>query len=123
MKIIGKGFIANNLKKAKLNFKDNYVIYAAGISNSKTANKKELDREVNFFKKFQSKLNQSKIIIYISSFSVLDKTLKDDKYVKNKLIIENYLKKNSFKYLIIRLTQVVGYNKNPFTLTNFFLII
>ena len=107
MKIIGKGFIANNLKKAKLNFKDNYVIYAAGISNSKTANKKELDREVNFFKKFQSKLNQSKIIIYISSFSVLDKTLKDDKYVKNKLIIENYLKKNSFKYLIIRLTQVV----------------
>ena len=120
MKIIGKGFIANNLKKAKLNFKDNYVIYAAGISNSKTANKKELDREVNFFKKFQSKLNQSKIIIYISSFSVLDKTLKDDKYVKNKLIIENYLKKNSFKYLIIRLTQVVGYNKNPFTLTNFF---
>ena len=41
MKIIGKGFIANNLKKAKLNFKDNYVIYAAGISNSKTATKKE----------------------------------------------------------------------------------
>ena len=68
----------------------------------------------------QNKLNKSKIIIYISSYSVLDKTLKKDKYVRNKLIIEKFLKSRSKKYLIIRLTQVVGYNKNPYTLTNFF---
>ena len=120
MKFIGNGFVAKNLKKARLNFKDDYVIYAAGISNSKTLNKNELAREVRCFKQFQSKLHKSKIIIYISSYSVLDKTLKKDKYVKNKLIIEKFLKSRSKKYLIIRLTQVVGHNKNPYTLTNFF---
>lgn len=120
MRIIGNGFIAKNLKKAKLKFHDNYIIYAAGISNSKTKNKINLKKERDKFIKFTKNLNSSKIIIYISSLSVIDKSLKKDDYVKNKLFIENFLKSKKKNFIIIRFTQVVGFNKNPNTLTNFF---
>lgn len=92
MKIFGNGFIAKNLKKAKLKFKDNYIIYAAGISNSKTLNKNELLREQIQIKKFIKKY-KSKIIIYISTMSIFDKFLQDSYYVKNKIFIENFIKK------------------------------
>ncbi len=120
MRVIGNGFIAKNLKKAKLKFKDDYIIYAAGISNSKTKNKDNLKRERTKFIKFIKNLNSSKILIYISSLSVVDKSLKKDNYIQNKLFIENFLKLNRKKFIIVRLTQVVGFNKNPNTLTNFF---
>ena len=92
MRVIGNGFIAKNLKKAKLKFKDDYIIYAAGISNSKTKNKDNLKRERTKFINFIQNLNSSKILIYISSFSVMDKSLKKDNYIQNKLFIENFLK-------------------------------
>ena len=45
MKIFGNGFIGKNLKRANLKFNDNYIIYAAGISNSKISSRAELLRE------------------------------------------------------------------------------
>ena len=120
MKIIGNGFIAKNLKKAKLKSKNNCIIYAAGISNSKTENKKDLEREKKVFKNFIKNINSSEIIIYISSLSVLDKNLRNEKYVKNKLFIENFLKSKVKRFIIVRLAQVVGFNRNPNTVTNFF---
>ena len=47
-----------------------------------------------------------------------DKKLKNDLYVKNKLIIEKLAKKLLKRYIIIRLPQVIGHNKNKYTLTN-----
>ena len=52
--------------------------------------------------------------------SIFDKSLRKNGYIKNKIFIENFIKKKVQNYLIIRLTQVVGYNKNPNTITNFF---
>jgi len=119
MKIFGNGFIAKNLKKKKIRFLDNYVIYAAGISNSKTLNIKELKKEITTFNNFIKKYNRSKIIIYISSMSIFDKYLKQNEYIKNKLKIESIIKKKVKKFIIIRLTQIVGKNRNPNTITNF----
>ena len=117
--IIGSGFIASKFKK-KLQYykKYNITIYAAGISNSLEKNKKNLSREINKIKKF-IKLN-TKQLIYISTYSILDKSRKDKPYVKNKIIIENIIKKSTNEYLIIRLPEIVGGNKNLSTLTNFF---
>tara|TARA_E500000178_G_scaffold349162_1_gene405606 strand:+ start:2425 stop:3120 length:696 start_codon:yes stop_codon:yes gene_type:complete len=117
--IIGSGFIASKFKK-KLQYykKYNITIYAAGISNSLEKNKKNLSREINKIKKF-IKLN-TKQLIYISTYSILDKSRKDKPYVKNKIIIENIIKKSTNEYLIIRLPEIVGGNKNLNTLTNFF---
>ena len=119
MKIFVNGFIAKNLKKKKIRFLDNYVIYAAGISNSKTLNIKELKKEIATFNNFIKKYNRSKIIIYISSMSIFDKYLKQNEYIKNKLKIESIIKKKVKKFIIIRLTQIVGKNRNPNTITNF----
>ena len=116
MKIIGKGFIAQNLKKIKTSNK--YIIYAAGVSNSNLKNKKKYYYEVKRIKTFLKKKIQGKVIIYISTLSVNNKFLKNDLYVKNKLIIEDLIKNNQNSYIIFRLPQIVGKSKNKYTLTN-----
>ena len=115
MKVYEKGFIAFNLKKIKLPKK--IFIYAAGISNSNSKNVKDYKREIAQIKKVVKKIN-NKIFVYISSLSVENKKLKNDKYIKNKLKIEKIVKKSCKKYLIIRLPQIVGINNNKHTLTN-----
>tara|TARA_X000000950_G_scaffold51775_1_gene61250 strand:+ start:4366 stop:5064 length:699 start_codon:yes stop_codon:yes gene_type:complete len=117
MKIFGNGFIAKNLKKIRL--PEKFFIYAAGVSNSNIKQKKVYNREINQFKKIIKKINPRKILIYISSLSVENKSLQKDKYVRNKLIIEKIIKNEVPKYIIIRLPQVVGKNHNKHTLTNF----
>ena len=116
MKIIGKGFIAKSFQKIK--FSKKYIIYAAGVSNSNLKNKKKYNLEVQRFKYFISKVNKNKVIIYVSTLSVENKKLKNDLYVKNKLLIEKLAKKFLKRYIIIRLPQVIGHNKNKYTLTN-----
>ncbi len=115
MKVYGKGFIAFNLKKIKLPKK--IFIYAAGVSNSNSKNVKDYKREITQIKKVIKK-KTNKIFVYISSLSVENKKLKNDKYIKNKLKIEKIVKKSCKKYLIIRLPQIVGINNNKHTLTN-----
>jgi len=120
MEIFGSGFVANNLKKIKILKNSNiFSIYAAGVSNSSSNKKKDYIREYKFLKKTIYNFNKKKKFVYISSLSVTNNNLKNDKYVKNKLLIEKYIKKNIENYLIIRLPQLVGKNSNPHTLTNF----
>ena len=116
MKIYGRGFLAKNLKK--IHVPNNLVIYAAGVSNSNLRNNKEFLREIKLFRKIFKKIHSRKKFVYISSLSVENKSLKNDPYVKNKIKIENILKKECKDYLIIRLPQIVGKNKNKNTLTN-----
>ncbi len=117
--IIGSGFIAKKFKKyLKFIKKNEITIYAAGISNSLEKNNKNFTKEVNRFKKF-CKENQKKVI-YISTYSIGDFLRAKKKYVKNKIKIENMIKKKCPNYLIIRLPEIVGQNKNPNSLTNFF---
>ena len=117
--IFGNGFIANEFKRySKSIKKKNLTIYAAGISRSSEKNNKNLKKEINIFKNF-CKLNFNKIV-YISSYSINDSSRINNKYVRNKIIIENIIRKNFEDFLIIRLPEIVGKNKNPYTLTNFF---
>ena len=116
--IEGSGFIAKKFKKYSYFFKKNHaVLYAAGVSNSLETRKLEFQREINRITKF-IRANQKKII-YISTYSIFDKS-RNHKYVKNKLKIEKLIKKNVKEYIIFRLPEVVGLNKNSNTLVNFF---
>ena len=63
--------------------------------------------------------NTEHLFIYISTTSVLDNYLKKDKYTRNKIIIENLIKKRLSNFLILRLPQIVGKSNNPHTITNF----
>ena len=119
--IIGSGFLANSFKKHENLFKKlNISIYAAGVSNSlcqsKNLFKKDKDRLVDFSKQ----MNKKNIILYFSTCSIDDPSRNNNEYIKNKLIIENFIKLNFEKYLIIRLPEVVGNTKNENTLIKFF---
>ena len=118
--IVGSGFIAKSFKK-KNNFfkKNNSILYAAGVSNS---NSKDLDLYKKDFNRLKKYKNVSKIkkIIYISSCSIIDPARNKSLYLKNKLANENYIKSKFANYIIIRLPEIIGKNKNRNTLVNFF---
>ena len=120
MKIIGTGFLAKGLKKIKLSKKSSYYIfYAAGVSNSNSKINKDYIKDKALLKKNIINLDSKKILIYFSSLSIINNNLKKDKYVKNKIFIEKFIKRNVKRYLIIRLPQIIGKSSNPHTLTNF----
>ena len=118
--IIGNGFIAKNFLKIQNKLiKSKVILYAAGISDSKTIKKKEFTKEFSRIKFYISKLDKKKLFIYISSFTVFDPMRNKSPYIKNKIKIEKYFKKKNINYLIIRLPEVIGKSKNKKTLINF----
>ena len=119
MHVHGSGFIAKNLKRIKLRKLKKIIIYAAGVSNSKSKDKKKFLRERKKIQTFLNNHNKEHLFIYISTTSVLGNYSKKDKYTRNKIIIENLIKKSLNNFLILRLPQIVGKSKNPHTLTNF----
>ena len=119
MHVHGSGFIAKNLKRIKLRKLKKIVIYAAGVSNSKSKDKKKFLRERKKIQTFLNNHNKEHLFIYISTISVLDNYLKKDNYTRNKIIIENLIKKSLNNFLILRLPQIIGKSNNPHTLTNF----
>jgi len=118
--IHGKGFLATALNRLNKNKKfDNYFFYALGISNSKIKLKNELNREKKEIKSFLKTYSSPKILVYISSISIFDVSMRDTPYVKNKIFIENLLKSKVKKLLILRLPQIAGRSKNKNTILNY----
>ena len=118
--IIGSGFIAKNFKKKIILIKKYRIaIYASGVSNSKSTNKNNFLRERKKIISYKNKIN-SMIFIYISTCSIFDPSRKNTAYVKHKLNMENLVKKNFNKFVIVRFPEVVGFNNNKNNLINFF---
>ena len=118
--IIGSGFIAKNFKKKIILIKKYRIaIYASGVSNSKSINKNNFLRERRKIISYKNKIN-SMVFIYISTCSIFDPSRKNTAYVKHKLNMENVVKKNFNKFVIVRFPEVVGFNGNKNNLVNFF---
>ena len=118
--IIGSGFIAKSFKKKNNFFKKNKcILYAAGVSNSKNKDQKLFKKDFLRLKKTKNLAKNLKII-YISSCSITDPLRNLTPYIKRKIKNENYIKKNFNNYLIIRLPEIIGKNKNRNTLVNYF---
>jgi len=113
--IIGNGLLASAFSKSNLNF-DRFVVFASGVSNSKETDPVQFHREVNLLKSVISKIDD-KILIYFSTCSISENIPKP--YTLHKLSIEEYIKKNVHKFLILRLPNIVGVTQNPYQLTNF----
>lgn len=117
--IVGSGFIAKYFKKyLKTLKKYNYVVYAAGVSNSLSSNINNFKKDVNRVKNY--KLDKEKKIVYISSYAICDPSRKVNRYIKNKILIEREIKKKFDKYVILRFPELIGKSKNKNTLSNFF---
>ncbi|HLP10799.1 MAG TPA: NAD-dependent epimerase/dehydratase family protein [Flavobacteriales bacterium] len=113
--IIGSGLIAGRFSQFK---HDNLLLFASGVSNSRSNNKNEYNRELELLEK-HNVANPAKTLIYFSTYSVVDPSQKDTYYVKHKLAVEEYIKNRKGDYLIVRTSNIVGKTSNPNTITNF----
>lgn len=121
LNIVGNGFLGNKFKKYNYFLKKKkLILYAAGVSNSSEKNSYNLKKDFNRLNKFIKNYNKNNKVIYISSCSIFDPNRKNSPYLRNKLKIEKLIKKYCNYYLIIRLPELVGKNKNKNTLTNYF---
>ena len=116
MNIIGSGMVARAFMSTNINISD-VTIFAAGVSNSKETNPMEFERECKLLK---SIINTENKLIYISSCIVNDSSLTHTPYSIHKRNIEKFINKNSKKYTIFRVPQLVGHTKNKNTILEYF---
>jgi nucleoside-diphosphate-sugar epimerase len=115
--VIGNGLIAKSFHSYKT--KDDFLIFASGVSDSKNSKENEFKKEHDLLKEAIQNNSQKKII-YFSTCSVTDTELKETLYVKHKINMENLIRKTSSQYHIFRLSNLAGFSNNPNTILNFF---
>ena len=117
--IIGNGFIAQNFQsKIKIIKKLNLAIFASGVSNSLTHNNSDFLREKKKIAKYKNRIN-NKTLVYISSCGVFDPSRNQKPYFIHKIEMENLVKTNFKKFIIIRFPEIIGHSSNKNNLINF----
>lgn len=114
--IVGKGMMAKAFEESGV--KDDCIIFASGVSNSLEEDPKAFEREKQLLAE-TIRSNETKKLIYFSTCSIDDEVVKDRPYVKHKQAIEEFIAKESRRFLICRVTNVVGKSGNENTLINF----
>jgi len=112
--VVGSGLLAMSFRSYLNN--TSVLIFASGVSNSRSVNEADYNRECELLKSFS---DFSGIIVYFSTCSIYDPSLKGSRYIKHKLELEEYIRNTHNKYLIVRLPNIIGAGTNPHTMTNF----
>lgn len=113
--IIGRGLLGSLFVEDD---RDDTVFFASGVSNSLENRPEEFMREENLVTKTLSE-NPDKIFIYFSTCSVYDSSKTESSYVLHKLKMEQIIKNQCEKYLILRVSNAVGNGGNPNLLMNY----
>jgi nucleoside-diphosphate-sugar epimerase len=108
--IIGSGLIAKNLQVIDRN---DILFFASGVSNSMCDEKNEYERELNLLKK---SIDINKKLIYFSS---IDQYIVNQHYLDHKKEIEDFIKKNTNDFIIMKIPQLIGKNGNPSNFINY----
>ena len=116
--VVGRGMIARRFSEYA--DRDDLVIFASGVSNSKETQPEPYARERRLIEKTLSQMPDS-LFVYFSTASVNDPTEQGAAYVAHKLIIEQLIRMQARSYLIVRASNVVGGPGNPHTILNFFI--
>jgi nucleoside-diphosphate-sugar epimerase len=111
--IIGKGMIANAFKS--FSNSQSIIIFASGVSNSQETSDQAFLREQNLLIDTLQN-NKDATIVYFSTCSIYDSSIRNNHYIKHKVKMEEYVKQHNH-YYIFRLPQVVGRTNSP-TLIN-----
>lgn len=103
--IIGTGLIAKIFDETSINFDENKIIYAKGVSNSNCIDDKQYNRDISDLKSFLKNKKDASIFYYISTCGVYSKN--HNQYIKHKIECENIVREHKNAY-IVRLPQVAG---------------
>ncbi|GAB3257026.1 hypothetical protein GCM10027347_19220 [Larkinella harenae] len=115
--VVGNGMIARRF--SAYSDRDDVLIFASGVSNSKENRPAAFEREKNLV---ETTIAQSpdRLFVYFSTCSVADPTEQGSLYTQHKLALENHIRQHCPHYLLIRASNVVGQTENPHTVFNFF---
>ncbi|MPS74407.1 MAG: NAD-dependent epimerase/dehydratase family protein [Chryseobacterium sp.] len=113
--VIGKGLIANLFLEKD---REDILFFASGVSNSLETRPEEFSREENMVRKAIVE-NPDKIFIYFSTCSVYDSSKVDSPYVLHKLKMEQIIKNDCERFLILRVSNAAGKGGNPNLLMNY----
>lgn len=115
--VIGNGLLATRFESYQND--ERFLIFASGVSNSKTKNMDAYSREILLL---QDCIRQhpGKTIVYFSTCSIYDPDEKQSAYVRHKLHIEELIRQTAREFFILRVSNVAGRSLNPNTLLNYF---
>tara|TARA_B110000046_G_scaffold184520_1_gene223222 strand:- start:2083 stop:2760 length:678 start_codon:yes stop_codon:yes gene_type:complete len=113
--VIGNGLLAKNFSK----YRDNpsIIFFVSGVSNSSENRVAEFDREKDLLNSIAKKYSV-KTLVYFSTCALYDNYFLPNAYLKHKIEVENWIKKNVLKFYIFRVPQIIG-SKNESQLLGF----
>ncbi len=116
--VIGNGMIAKRFSK----YADdkNIVVFASGVSNSAGATGADYEREEILLQQVIEQ-HPGSTLIYFSTCSIYDPSLRQSLYVLHKLKMEQLIKKNVPAHIIFRVSNPVGVTQNGHTVLNYFI--
>ncbi|THU39462.1 NAD-dependent epimerase/dehydratase family protein [Niastella caeni] len=116
--VIGNGMIAKRFEDYSTN--NDYIIFASGVSDSTTTAPEAFSREENLLTK-SIQANPEKTLVYFSTCSIYDPSMRQSAYVLHKLKMEAVITANAKNYLIFRVSNPIGRTSNTHTVFNFFI--
>ncbi len=114
--VIGSGMLAHEFSDYKDD--NDIIIFASGVSNSRETRESEFEREKELLIATIDNISSEKII-YFSTCAMYDSYFDNNRYIKHKLHMESYIKKNVKNFIIARLPQVMGKSNNKQQLMGF----
>jgi nucleoside-diphosphate-sugar epimerase len=123
VEIVGNGMIAKSLQDYQVET-ISALVFASGVADSTCQDQKQYDREHDLLKdKIQYCLKTEKVLVYFSSAGAVYGNCnepKDEKsslnpagtYGFNKVISEKLITESGVKYLVLRVSNLVGRNQN-----------
>ncbi|MDE3213352.1 MAG: hypothetical protein KGM98_08965 [Bacteroidota bacterium] len=116
--VIGNGMIATRFSAYKN--KEDILIFASGVSNSKDTHPENFDREFRLLEQ-TLKANPDKMLVYFSTCSIQDPDLASAPYVIHKKRMEEFIQGRASRFLLFRISNLAGMSNNPYTLLNYFI--
>lgn len=114
--VVGNGMVAS--KFIHYSERNDVIVFASGVSNSKLAIKTEFEREKKLLRKIILN-NTGKKLIYFSTFNLYDPVEKSSPYCLHKLDMEKFISLNAPNYNIFRLGHVAGASAKEYTILSF----
>ena len=114
--VIGKGVVAKNFDH--FSTRNDVIIFASGVSNSKITTQSEFKREKKLLEDVIKMYSDMKII-YFSTFNLYDPIEKKSAYCLHKLDMEKFIKENVPFFNIFRIGHVASRNSNQYTVLSF----
>lgn len=116
--VLGNGLMAQLF--SSYSSRNDVCVIASGVSNSKTTEPEQFDRERKLLIQTIHQ-NPGLLFIYCSTCSLYDPSEQNSPYCRHKLLMESIIKEHCDKFLICRISQAVGQSGNSNTLLNFLL--